>query len=310
MRLVYEKYYVLPFLYLLYYLLYPVLEHAPEYRACDDGIHLKIHYLLAPEPLGHLIRLEFYLPGQPFDHGRLPDARLAYYHHGITPLHVAEYLHDPLYLTVAAYYRGKLVITREFIQVYGKVLQVRRQFVFFLQLLFHLFLAPYLERDAAHHEIRIKPETAEDFCRKAVVLLKDGDEKVGGVKLFPAPPLRLFPGEPEDVAGGRRDFQPQAYVLAGDIKVLVQEVKDMVYIEVKVFHDLPEEVLFDLCEGEEQVFDAEVVVLTGLALLDGGLKDLSRRGREFFPYIFQFSHDNLLTVLQRHTRHCGNFGWA
>ena len=217
MSLVYEKYYVLPFLYLFYYLLYPVLEHAPEDSAGDDGIHLQIHYLLAAEPLGHPIRLKFDLPGQPFDDGRLPDARLAYYHHGITPLHVAEYLHDLLYLPVAAYYQGKLVVTREFVEVYGKVLKIRRKVVLFLGFLVGLFLGPDAHGYAAHDVVRVKPETPEYLCRKAVVFLKYRHEEVGGINLLPAPSPCFFLGEFKDVFGGRRYLKPEPNILAGNV---------------------------------------------------------------------------------------------
>jgi hypothetical protein len=58
--------------------------------------------------------------------------------------------------------------------------------------------------------------------------------------------------------------------------VFVQEVDDVRYIEVQVLHDLAEEGGLGFCKGDEKVLNAEVVVLTLLALLDRRVKQLHR----------------------------------
>jgi hypothetical protein len=168
----------------------------------------------ATEPFGHAIGLKLDPPRESFDQGGLADPGLAGYHNGVAPGDVTEYLDDLVYLRVPADDNGQAVEPGQLVEVYGKVFQVGRKFVFFLQLLFHIFPAPYFYGNSPYDKVRVEPEGTEYLGRKAVVLLENGCKDVCGVNGFAAPSTGLFKREPEDVLRGGRDLEAEAYVLS------------------------------------------------------------------------------------------------
>ena len=100
--LVHEQNEIGPLLQLADDVLDTILEHAAEHRARDHRVHLEVDHLAVAETDRHRLRLELDPPGEPFDDGRLADARLADEHHGIGALAVAEDLQHLLDFLVAA----------------------------------------------------------------------------------------------------------------------------------------------------------------------------------------------------------------
>src|SRR3970282_272045 len=105
--------------------------------------YLEIDNLFSPEPFGNGVRLQLYFPGKPFGNGGFAHPGLSYEHDGVASFNMAEYFHYLLYLFVSADNGREFVKPREFVEIYGEVLEVGGEFVFLLVLLLRLFLAPH-----------------------------------------------------------------------------------------------------------------------------------------------------------------------
>ena len=125
---------------------------------------------------GTRLRLELDPPRQPFDDGRLADARLADEHHGIGALAVAEDFEHLLDFLVAAEHRRQLVLARQQVQVGREVLQERRQLEALLQTLLAQLHVAHAGAEPGHEHVGLDAVPPQDRHRHALHLFEHGGE--------------------------------------------------------------------------------------------------------------------------------------
>ena len=178
-RFVDEQNEVRPLLQLADDVLDAILEHAAQHRAGDHRVHLQVDDLAVAQADRHGFRLELDAPREPFDDGRLADARLADQHHGVGALAVAEDLQHLLDFLVAAEDRRQLVLARQQIQVGREVLEERRQLEALLQpLLAQLHVAHRARRAGDTSTLGLDAVAAQDRHRHALRLLEHRGKQV------------------------------------------------------------------------------------------------------------------------------------
>ena len=171
-RLVDEQDQVRPFLQLANDVLNAVLEHAAQHRARDHRIHLEVDHLAVAQADRHGLRLELDPPREPFDDGRLADARLADQHHRIGALAVAENFEHLLDFLVAAVHGRQLVLARQQVEIGREVLEKWRQLEAFLQTLLALLHVPHAGAQPGHEHVRFNAMAPQNRDRHALHLFE------------------------------------------------------------------------------------------------------------------------------------------
>ena len=266
-----------------------VLEHAAQHGAGDHRVHLQVHDLAVAQPDRHGVGLELDAPRQPFDDGRLADARLADQHHRIGALAVAEDLQHLLDFLVAAEDRRQLVLPREQVEVGGEVLQERRQ----LEALLEALLA---QLDVAHPRVSREESTSGStpWRRRIETGTPWLSSKTAASRSPPSidwRPARLAwwsaSLKTSLVAGETRSSRPAQR--RHQVQVLLDRLKNGVRVQLDVAHDLGEGVPFDLRERQEQMLVREQGMFPPTRFFDRaidnplrGFGNLARRDVEIF----------------------------
>ena len=175
-----------PLLDLTNHVLDSIFEHPAQHRPRDHRVHLEVHDLAVAQPHRDLLRLELDPARKPFGDRGLSDARLAEQQDRVGPLAVTEDLENLIHLVVPAEHRRNFVLSRQLVEVGGKVLEERRQFEALLQTLLAELVVAHAVGQARHQSFGLDAVAADDRDRDALRFLKDCRKEVRGLDGVPA----------------------------------------------------------------------------------------------------------------------------
>jgi hypothetical protein len=134
---------------------------------------------------------------EPLDNRRLADTGLTDQHHRARALAMRQHLEHLLNLTVTAEDRQEAILTRQQVQVDGKVLQEGRQLESLLQSFLAHFHVPHTRRDFRDEHFRVHSMLAHDGHRNALSVCENRHEQIRRLNRLPPHPAGVMKRELE-----------------------------------------------------------------------------------------------------------------